>query len=124
MKARILMAGAALALAVPALAAPGDMSVATFLAKAAALKKKGPLALMSSDMSLLKQEGVAAGQSYRARLVRERAAGKPSSCPPKGVKVDSGKLIGHLQTYPVAARSSTSMNTAVADYFIRTYPCP
>jgi hypothetical protein len=110
-------------MAAPALAAAGDMTVATFLAKAEALKKKGPLALMSSDLSLLKQEGTAAGQSYRARLARERTAGKPSSCPPKGVKVDSDKLLGHLRTYPPAARTSTTMTTAIADYFIQTYPC-
>ena len=43
-------------LAVPmaAIAAPGDMSVATFLNKADALKAKGPAALFSSDIGLLK----------------------------------------------------------------------
>lgn len=123
MRARLLILGLSFALATPALAAAGDMSIATFLIKAEALKKQGPLALMSSDFSLLKQEGAAAGQSYRARLVRERAAGKPSSCPPQGVKVDSDKLIAHLRTYPVAARNSTTMSTAIADYFIRTWPC-
>jgi hypothetical protein len=123
-KVRLLMASVVLVLAVPAVAAPGDMTVATFLAKAAALKQKGPLALMSPDLSLLRREGAAAGQTYRARLVRERAAGKPSSCPPKGVKVDSDKLIVHLRSYPADQRASTTMNAAVADYFIRTYPCP
>ncbi|MEN9719207.1 MAG: hypothetical protein RIQ99_2085 [Pseudomonadota bacterium] len=99
----------------PALAAPGDMTVATFA--------KGAMALFSSDMGLLKQEGQAAGVAYRARLGQERSAGRPSSCPPKGVQVDSGQLLGFLRTYPEPARPRTSMKTAIADYFIRTYPC-
>lgn len=110
-------------IAAPVLAAAGDMSVATFLAKAEALKAKGALALFDPDVNLLQTEGKAAGQTYRNRLVRERAAGKPSSCPPQGVKLDSDKLIVHLKTYPVARRGSITMNTAMADYFIKTYPC-
>lgn len=85
--------------AAPALAA-GDMSVATFLTKADALKAKGPMALFSSDMKLLRSEGQAAGQAYRQRLTAERATGHPSSCPPKGVKVNSDDLLGFLRTYP------------------------
>lgn len=106
-----------------ALAAPGDMSVATFLAKADALKAKGPAALFSSDMGVLKSEGKAAGENYRLRLQREKAAGRPSSCPPPGVKVNSDDLLAFLRTYPVAARPRVSMNQAMADYFIRKYPC-
>jgi hypothetical protein len=107
----------------PVLAASGDMTVATFLTKADALKAKGPMALFSSDMGLLRQEGVAAGAAYKARLGQERSSGRPSSCPPKGVTVDSDKLLGFLRTYPEPARPRTSMKTAIADYFIRTYPC-
>ena len=113
----------ALALTTPAIAAPGDMSVATFLTKADALKAKGPMALFSSDMSLLKNEGMAAGAAYKSRLGQERAAGRPSSCPPAGVKVDSDKLISFLRSYPEPARPRTSMKMAIADYFTRTYPC-
>ena len=50
-------------LAAPALAAGGDMSVATFLAKADALKAKGPMALFSPDIKVLQQEGQAAGMA-------------------------------------------------------------
>ena len=108
---------------VPAFAAPGEMSVGTFLAKADALKARGIMALGSSDIGLLKTEGQAAGQAYRARLTAERAAGKPSSCPPKGTKVGSAAMIAHLRGYPPAARGGTTMETAIADYFIKTYPC-
>lgn len=121
--------GAALAttlaatLATPALAATGDLTVASFLAKVDALKAKGPMALFSSDIGLLRQEGEAAGAFYKARLGQERAAGKPSSCPPKGVQVNSNQLLGFLRTYPENVRPRTSMKTAIADYMIRTYPC-
>ncbi len=121
---RILFALAgSLALASPLLAAPGDMSVAAFLGKADALKAKGPMALFSSDIGVLKSEGQAAGEAYRARLQKERAAGKPSSCPPKGTKVNSDKLLDHLRTYPAPTRPKVSMKQAMADYFIKTYPC-
>ena len=110
-------------LAVPALAAPGDMSAATFLAKADALKAKGIGAIGSPDIKLLRNEGQAAGEAYRQRLTAERAQGRPSSCPPKGAKVNSDKLLAHLRTYPESSRARTSMKQAMADYFIRTYPC-
>lgn len=112
------------ALAVPALGQPGDMSVAAFLAKADALRGKGAMALFSPDLKRLKAEGQAAGQAYRSRLMAERKAGKPSSCPPKGAKVDSAELIAFLRRYPAEAQARTPMKSAMADYFIRTYPCP
>ncbi len=123
MKRLILALFACLALAAPVLAAPGDMNVATFLAKADALKAKGVTAMFSSDLKLLRTEGQAAGANYKARLNAERATGKPSSCPPKGTKVDSDKLLAFLRTYPEPVRPRVSMKQAMADYFIRTYPC-
>ncbi|HCF24448.1 MULTISPECIES: hypothetical protein [unclassified Novosphingobium] len=123
MKRFALAVAATFALATPLAAAPGDMNVATFLAKADALRAKGPAALFSSDYKLLKSEGEAAGQAYRARLNAERAAGKPSSCPPKGTRVNSDKLIAHLRTYPEPVRPRVSMKQAIGDYFARTYPC-
>jgi hypothetical protein len=112
-----------LALAAPALAVGGEMSVSTFLAKADALKAKGIMALGSSDIGLLRSEGQAAGAAYKARLEAERKAGKPSSCPPKGTKVQSDKLMAFLRTYSEPARPRTTMKMAIADYFIKTYPC-
>lgn len=124
MKRFVFIVMAAGIAATPALANDGNMSVATFLAKADALRAKGPLALMSSDYKLLKAEGTAAGQAYGARLRQERAAGRPSSCPPQGARPGSNQVLAHLRTYPVAARAGTTMRTAMADYFIKTYPCP
>jgi len=114
---------ASLSLASPLMAAPGDMNVAAFLARADALRAKGPMALFSSDFKLLKSEGEAAGEAYRSRLNAERAAGRPSSCPPKGAKVSSEKLLAFLRTYPEANRPRTSMKQAIGDFFARNYPC-
>lgn len=119
---------ATLAISTPVLsttahATTGEMSVATFLARADALRAKGAMALFSPEMKTLKAEGMAAGMAYRSRLGAERAAGKPSSCPPKGANVGSDQLLGHLRSYPAAARPQTTMRTALADFFIKTYPC-
>ena len=123
MKRTSLALAASFLFATPLLAAPGDMNVAAFLAKADALRAKGPMALFSSDYKLLKSEGEAAGADYRARLNAERAAGRPSSCPPKGTKVSSDKLLTFLRTYPEAHRPRTSMKQAIGDFFARNYPC-
>ena len=120
---RILAALAALALPTALHAATGDMNVATFLAKADALKAKGAMAMFSSDVGVLRSEGTAAGEAYRARLAKERAAGRPSSCPPQGVKVNSNDVLAHLRTYPANARPRVSMKQAMADFFIKKYPC-
>lgn len=113
----------ALLLAAPVAANTGEMSVAAFLSKADALRAKGLMALGSPDMKLLRAEGQAAGMAYGARLQQERAAGKPSSCPPKGARPSSNEVLGHLRTYPAERRGSINMKTAMADYFIKTYPC-
>ena len=112
-----------LLVATPALAAPGNISVASFLAKADALRTKGAMALFSSDYKLLQSEGKAAGQAYRLRLNGERAKGKPSSCPPQPAPVNSNTLMAHLRTYPVEHRDHISLKTAMADLFVKTWPC-
>ena len=120
-----LMIGIALAAALPSalLAAPGDMSVAVFVAKADALKAQGPMALFSSDLALLKAEGKAGGDAYRTRLMRERTAGHPSSCPPEGAKINSDELLAFLRSYPANSRPRLTIRQGVADYFIKKYPC-
>ena len=110
--------------ALPAHAAPGDMSAATFLAKADALKAKGPLALLSGDIGKLKAEAMAAGNAYREQYRADKAAGRPTqSCPPKGGSINSNQLIAHLRTYAPAQRQRTTMKVAIADYMAKTYPC-
>lgn len=117
------LAAMALVLAAPAAAGPGEMSVAVFLAKVDALKAKGFGAMFSPDVGLLKSEATAAGMAYKARLDQERAAGRPSSCPPKPVNIGQGLWIGHLRAYPDGQRGAISLNRAMADLFIKTWPC-
>lgn len=114
---------ALLTIAGPALAA-GDMSVATFLVKADALKAKGIGALMSSDMGLLKKEVKAASLAYRARLTADKEAGKPAhSCPPKKASMNSNEFLAHLRSYPATARPKTTITTAMFDLMKKRYPC-
>ena len=118
------IAGAlALLCTTPAQAAPGDMSVAAFLAKVDALKAKGIGAMFSSDIGLLKAEATAAGKAYGARLKQEKVAGQPSSCPPTPTKVGQDMWLNHLKSYPAAARGSVSLNRAMADMFAKNWPC-
>lgn len=107
----------------PAHAAGGEMSVAAFLAKADALKAKGPMALFSPDIKVLQQEGQAAGLAYKAQLDAERSQGRPSSCPPKGVKISSDQVLTHLRSYPADLRPRTTMRAAIGDMFKRSWPC-
>lgn len=110
--------------AVTANAAPGDMSVATFLAKAEKLQAKGMMALMSSDIRVLKAEADAAGTKYRS-MIKSDAANKrlPHSCPPAKATFNSNDLMKHLKGYSVEERQKTSITTATADLMKKRYPC-
>ena len=123
MKSAIVIALALAAIPSAALAARGDMSLAVFIPKADALLAQGPLALMSPDLEVLKAEGKAAGESYRARLIAERKAGRPSSCPPDNAQIVPEELLAFLKKYPASGRPRITIRQGVADYFIRKYPC-
>ena len=119
----IIAALAALVTPSALLAARGDMNLAVFIAKAETLQAQGPLALFSSDLEVLKAEGKAAGEWYRARLLSERAAGRPSSCPPDNAQIVPEELVAFLKKYPANIRPRITIRQGVADYFIRKYPC-
>jgi hypothetical protein len=107
-----------------AAAAQAEMSVATFLVKADALKAKGMLAMMSSDIGVLKAEMKTVGTAYRAQLKSDKAAGRaPHSCPPPKSAMDSEELIGHFRTVPVAQRPTTSVKSAFYGLMKKKYPC-
>ncbi len=116
-----------LAAALIAVPAHAEMSIATFLAKADALKAKGILAMMSSDIGLLKGEIQTAGKAYRAQIIADKAAGRTAhSCPPAKGKVAMGsdELIGHFRTVPQQQRPATSVKTAFYGLMKKKYPCP
>lgn len=125
MRLTLAVCGACLLGAIPATAAPGDMSAATFLAKADALKAKGVMALMSSDIAVLRDEASAGGRAYRAKLMADKAAGRPTeACPPPKSSMSSDALLAHLRSYPQAQRPRLTIKTAMADLLRKTYPCP
>jgi hypothetical protein len=109
------------------LAAPAsaEMSVATFLAKADALKAKGMMAMMSPDLAKIKAEMNKVGAGYRAQLQADKVAGrKPHSCPPPKSAMNSEELIGHFRAIPVAQRPQISTKTAFYSLMKKKYPCP
>ena len=107
----------------PALAS-GDMSVATFLSKAEALKAKGLGAIGSPDIRLLRTQADAGGASYKARIEADRKAGRePHSCPPKKAKMDADQFLSHLRSYPAVERARTTITTAIFDVMKKRYPC-
>ena len=121
-----LLAVAMFLVSVPAGAAPGEMSVATFLEKAEKLEKRGVTAMFSGDFKLLKREVEGSAETYRARIESDRAASRsPHSCPPTkgGVKLGADELLAHFRSYPAARRSSTSVRSAFFDLMKKRFPC-
>jgi hypothetical protein len=105
--------------------APGDMSVAAFLTRAPSLERLGPLALATPQGNQLKDEVVAAGKRYKARIEADRRAGrKTTSCPPESGSLSPDQWLAHLRSYPVAVRKSVSINTAFDALMKKRYPCP
>jgi hypothetical protein len=99
------------------------MPVATFLAKADALEKRGAMALFSSDLKLLKSEIVASGKALRRETEADRRDGRrPAACLPERAGTDSKELIAYLRSLPPAQRSMP-IKAAFAGLMARKYPC-
>lgn len=108
------------------LAAPASaMDVQAFLTKAEALRKKGPLALFSSDLKLLKKQITAdAAEIRKERLAAEAARRPPAFCPPAGgIKLTDKDIVHAMEAVPPTQRASTSTRTALRAYFGRRFPC-
>ena len=114
---------AALLTAVPVTAAQA-MTVATFLRKAEALQARGPLALLSSDLTLLKNEITTASQSLRAeRLAARRAGRRPAYCPPESGGFTPEELLAGFRSIPAAHRQRMEVREGLRRLLIRRYPC-
>lgn len=121
---RILLAIGLACVSVSAASAPGDMKISIFLQKANALKAQGILALASSDIGILKAEGQAAGETYRARIKSDDAKKlPPHSCPPAKASFKSDELLAHFRNYTVAQRKQMSVKAGFADLMKKRYPC-
>jgi hypothetical protein len=118
---------AVIVIAVPATALQAQtMPVSTFLAKADALKKKGPLALLSSDLNLLKKEVQGAALSLRQERLAAKGAGQRQAfCPPeKGVSLGPDEVLGHFRSIPPAQRDRTQVRDAMRTLMAKKFPCP
>jgi hypothetical protein len=114
---------AALLAAAP-LSAASAMDVATFLTKAEALKKKGMLAMMSSDYELLKRQiQVDSRALYGERMAAERAGRKPAYCPPGKQWVAPEELLASFRTIPAAQRPRVQVKDGLRALLARKYPC-
>lgn len=99
------------------------MPVATFVAKADALKKKGPLALFSGDYSRLKAEVNNSAKALGAEQLAARKAGrKPATCMPKDISIGTDELLGHFRAIS-RAQQGVSVKTAFASFANKKYPC-
>lgn len=102
------------------------MTVAEFLAKSEAVKAKGMLAMMSSDLKLLQGEMKGVAAAYRADIDAAQKAGKaPHSCPPpKGkASIGSDDVMAELQSVPAAEKPRMSVKTAFYAMMKKRYPC-
>lgn len=118
---RWFAAGALLATSTAAHAA---MDVATFLAKADALKAKGALGLFSSDLKLIKAEVATASRQLQAeKAARDKAGLPPRSCPPKGAKMNAQDFLTEMRRMPAAEQRTTSLKDGMLWVGQRKYPC-
>jgi hypothetical protein len=111
-------------LAIVPLSSASAMDVATFLAKADALQKKGMMALMSSDYKLLKNEIIAHSQTLRnERLAAQRSGRRPAYCPPAKQGLGSPEILAAFRSIPAAQRPRTDVKDALRALLARKYPC-
>lgn len=114
----------AAALVVVPVTAAHAMTVAVFLQKAEALKKRGPMALLSSDLSLLKTEVRTAAAHLKAeRESAARAGRRAAFCPPANVSLNAEDVLNHMRSIPPAQRPRMEVRDALRLYMQRRYPC-
>src|SRR4051812_47713109 len=104
MKKSMLLAG--LLAVMPA--AAEAMDVASFLAKADPLMKKGMMAVFSSDYKLLMAEVQTQSKALREERLAARAAGRAQAyCPPEksGLKIE--EMMAGLHAVPAAQQPRT-----------------
>lgn len=114
-----------LLLAVPAAVSAQSMNAEIFHQKAAALMKKGPMAVFSSDLKRVMNEGKAsAGKAREQRLAAVKAGQKPRYCPPEGAKgINSDEYMKGLSAIPAAERAQIDMTEATTRILARKFPC-
>lgn len=103
-----------------------SMNADVYHTRAAALMKKGPLALMHrGEIRALMEEGKKAGEKSREqRLAVVKAGGKPRSCPPDGKQsMDAREFMTRLGAIPKAERQRIDMTEAMTRISAAKFPC-
>jgi hypothetical protein len=102
-----------------------NMPLNQFLDRATALEKKGPLALMSSDLGRLKKEMQASGKALGAERRAAMKAGKPPAfCPPqKQAGFSPSEILGHFRAIPAAQRAQMTTRDGFRSLLAKRYPC-
>lgn len=115
---------AAVAVCVLSAGEASAMPAATFLAKADALMAKGPLALLSSDLDLLKQEAVRAGAELKAERLASVAQHRTTAyCPPVKSGMTSDELLAGLHRIPKPELARLDFKAAMRKVLVQKYPC-
>ncbi len=102
------------------------MTVAEFLARAETLKAKGMMAMMSSDLPVIRGEMQAATTAYRTDVDAARAKGRTDlGCPPpKGqAKISSDTIMADLAAIPKPLQAKLTVKAALYDVMRKRYPC-
>jgi hypothetical protein len=126
MRSTTLVLGVATLTLAAAPAAAQSMNAEVYHARAAALMKKGPLALLHrGEIRALAEEGQKAGQKAREqRLAVVKAGGKPRSCPPEGKQgMEVREFMARLGAIPKAERQRIDMTEALTRISAAKYPC-
>ncbi len=119
---RVALVAAAVAVA-SATPADAAMDVNTFLAKATVLKAKGPMALFSSDLSLLKHEaGLATAQISADKKARAAAHQPPLYCARDDERMGANEMLAGLAAIPPAERGM-SLKEGFLRVIVKRYPC-
>lgn len=120
MKLRMMIAMAL----VTAPATASAMPVSTFLAKAAALEKKGALAMFSGDLKLLMNQVKQDAAALRAANQAAEKAGRPKAyCSPPAVKMTDRDIMAAMRAVPAAERPATTTREALKRYMAARFPC-
>lgn len=120
-----LAIGAAAAVVLLGVAGPASaaMTVEEFLAKVAGLKAKGPFALFSGDIGLLKRESAVAVANLAAEKKVRAAAGQPPLyCAADDTRMSASQMIAGLQRIPPAERR-VSLQDGFRRVIVAAYPC-
>ena len=103
------------------------MNAESFLQKANALQKKGPLALLSMGrIKALAAEGRAAAREAREARLRALSQGKaPRYCPPANASQEmaSSEFLNRLSAIPAAQSNRINMTEAMTRVLVQKFPC-